>query len=93
MAEIEIGGEDVNAFRALAREERHAATLGGLTARERTVTELAARGLSTDAIAWHLHISSWTVQDHLKAIFEKVGVRTRGELVAVVFFEHDAPAL
>jgi hypothetical protein len=32
-------------------------------------------------------------QDHLKAIFEKVGVATRGELVARVFFQQRAPEL
>jgi DNA-binding CsgD family transcriptional regulator len=65
----------------------------GLSERERAVTRLVARGLSTDAIAGRLHISSWTVQDHLKAIFEKVGVGSRGELIARLFFEHDAPRL
>ena len=65
----------------------------GFTGRERAVTQLIAQGLPTNAIGERLHISPWTVQDHLKAIFEKVGVGTRGELVARVFFEHHAPRL
>jgi DNA-binding CsgD family transcriptional regulator len=64
-----------------------------LSEREREVTQLVARGLPTDAIAARLHLSAWTVQDHLKAIFEKVGVATRGELVARVFFQQGAPEL
>ena len=57
------------------------------------MTQLVAQGLATNAIAGRLHLSPWTVQDHLKAIFEKVGVSTRGELVARMFFEHYAPRL
>jgi DNA-binding CsgD family transcriptional regulator len=64
-----------------------------LTEREREITHLVARGLPTDAIAARLYLSSWTVQDHLKSIFEKVGVATRGELVAHVFFQDDVPQL
>lgn len=60
----------------------------GLTAREVDVTRLIARGLSTDEIAASLFLSRHTIRDHLKAIFEKVGVGSRGELTSKLFAEH-----
>ena len=60
----------------------------GLTARERRVTELVAHGLRNTAIAGQLYLSPYTVQDHLKAIFEKLDVSSRGELVARLFVDH-----
>jgi DNA-binding CsgD family transcriptional regulator len=65
----------------------------GLSERERHVTQLVARGLSTEEIAGTLHLAPWTVQDHLKSIFAKTGVSSRGALVARLFFEHYAPRL
>ena len=62
----------------------------GLTERELDVTRRVARGLGTSEIAAELFLSTHTVRDHVKAIFEKVGVRSRGELVATVFADHYA---
>ena len=65
----------------------------GLTERERLVVELVAQGFSTNEIAELLRLSAYTVQDHLKSIFEKFGASSRGELVARLFFDRSAPRL
>ncbi|TLM80727.1 helix-turn-helix transcriptional regulator [Pseudarthrobacter sp. NamE2] len=54
----------------------------GLTPREQEVCLELMAGSSSAAIAERLFISPYTVHDHLKAIFGKVGVGSRGELVA-----------
>jgi DNA-binding CsgD family transcriptional regulator len=64
-----------------------------LTAREQEITRSVARGLSNAEIATELYLSAHTVRDHLKAIFGKVGVGSRGELVAKLFADHYAPAM
>ena len=85
---------------AVVLESAHAPELApliaaayGLTERERRVTQLVAQGLSTSDVAARLHLSAWTVQDHLKSIFSKTGTGTRGALVARLFFDHYAARL
>lgn len=68
-----------------------AEALDRLTAREREVAELIARGLHNKAIAAALGITDHTVRHHLTAIYAKLGVSDRLEL-AVYAFRHTGGA-
>jgi DNA-binding NarL/FixJ family response regulator len=61
--------------------------------REQQITRMIARGLPTAEIAQQLYLSQHTVRDYVKSVFEKVGVTSRGELVARIFAEHYAEPL
>jgi len=50
---------------------------GGLTGREAEVLRLAARGLTTRAIADELYISPKTADHHIQHVYFKIGVSTR----------------
>ena len=63
----------------------------GLTNQEQRLTSLVCRGYSTRELAERLHITPNTVQDHLKSIFEKTGVRSRRELVTLILQEQYLP--
>ena len=65
----------------------------GLTKREGEITKLILRGLSTAEVSEKLHITPNTVRDHFKAIFDKVGVRSRRELVGQVFAQQYQPRM
>jgi DNA-binding CsgD family transcriptional regulator len=65
----------------------------GLTDREQELTRLVLQGYSTAEIAVRLNVTTHTVQQHLKSIFDKTSVRSRRELTGTVFFSHYEPRL
>lgn len=56
----------------------------GLTAREQSVFSYLARGYAPAYIASLLAVSTSTVRTHVKHIYEKLGVNSREELLALV---------
>ena len=65
----------------------------GLSERERAVVDLVVRGASTREISRALHITEYTVQEHLSHVFDKVGVRGRRALIEGLFFDNLYPEL
>jgi DNA-binding CsgD family transcriptional regulator len=53
-----------------------------LTNREREILQLIADGVDTKEIGKQLHISDYTVTEHVSSILRKLGVRNRTEAVA-----------
>ena len=54
----------------------------GLTPRETAVVAALYEGVGTREVAHALHLSDWTVQDHLKSVFAKLDVHSRREALA-----------
>ncbi|MDP9208343.1 MAG: response regulator transcription factor [Actinomycetota bacterium] len=82
-----LGGKiALRAAAALSGSDWPGARLG-LTAREGEVLAHLVKGLDNRAIGHALYITEDTVKSHLKAIFRKLGVRDRGQAVAVALRE------
>jgi DNA-binding CsgD family transcriptional regulator len=56
----------------------------GVTSAQERVVALVLRGYSTKQIVSQLSLSQYTVQEHLRAVFDKLGVRSRQELAATL---------
>lgn len=58
-----------------------------LSPRELEVLQLVAGGMENKQVARHLRISEATVKSYLQSAYERLGVRSRAEAVAVAFRE------
>jgi len=65
--------------------QQPAATLAGITDREREVLTLIARGLSNAEIAQALHVTMATAKTHVGRLLAKLGARDRAQLVMVAY--------
>ncbi len=63
----------------------------GLSQREAEVVRLVAAGCTNQEISRLLGVSPYTVADHLKSVFRKLDVASRGELTSRLFFDHYLP--
>jgi DNA-binding CsgD family transcriptional regulator len=64
-----------------------------MTEREQESRGWCSRATRTSQVAQRLAVSPHSVQEHLKNVFDKTGVRSRRDLVGKVFFSHDEPRL
>jgi DNA-binding CsgD family transcriptional regulator len=58
--------------------------LESLTPSERRVADVAAKGLTTRQIAETLFVSPKTVEFHLRHIYQKLDIASRGELAKLI---------
>lgn len=70
-----IEGARTPGLLALARPEAQ-----GLTRRQREIAMLAARGLSSQAIAGELFLSVRTIDNHLQQVYHRLGISGRQEI-------------
>ena len=87
---VAAGGQSIDRRFAGAGEE--SGDTGGavhFNERQRKVLRFVVEGLSNKEIAWHLGISESYVKAILQSLFQKTGVRTRGQLVRVALEQYE----
>ena len=62
----------------------------GLTAREVEIMAMLVEGASRAGIAEALHVSAWTVKNHVANIYAKTGVHSAQELISLLENSHKA---
>jgi DNA-binding CsgD family transcriptional regulator len=75
---------EVEGVRCLLQRRAAAPASLALSPRQGEIALLVATGRTNRSIARSLGISEWTVNSHLRRIYEKLGVRSRAEMVAKV---------
>jgi DNA-binding NarL/FixJ family response regulator len=71
-------------FLATKQATHSAVDLTALTDRQRDLVDLAAQGLSDKEIALRLEISHNTVGNHFSAIYARLGISKRSQLIALL---------
>lgn len=78
-------GERVLALRANGGAPDFSTGDLALSYREAEVLALLSQGLRNRAIAHALHVGEETIKSHLKSIYRKLGVSSRGEAIALAY--------
>jgi DNA-binding CsgD family transcriptional regulator len=78
--DVERAAKELRASGETARREKASAP-GTLTPAELQVASLVAQGLPNRDVAAQLFVSPRTVDFHLRNVFTKLGISSRGELV------------
>jgi DNA-binding NarL/FixJ family response regulator len=60
----------------------------GLSSREVEVLRLVAQGMTNPQVAERLSLSPRTVEQHLRSIYNKLGVSTRAAATAFAYAQH-----
>jgi PAS domain S-box-containing protein len=89
--QLRSGDRVVGVFGLIAErpEDRGTAPPPQLTPRQVEVLRLLEQGRSTKQIASELHLSTETVRNHIRRIFQALGVHSRLEAVAAARLVHD----